>query len=152
MILAPRALALAASATLAVTGLAGSASAATTTRTVALHPTRMASHARGDAVVTQTAPGDYTVTITASGLPAPATLLKRHVYMAWVSDGKGTQQQMMTRLAAIPLHTTGAGAYSGRRTVMVATVARVFITAESSTMVHAPVMPFQGVLISSMMR
>ncbi len=106
----------------------------------------------GAAVVTQTAAADYKVTITASGLPAPSTLLKRRVYMAWVSDGKGTQKQMMSMLAGIPLHTMGRGAYTGSRVVMVSKVARVFITAEGSAMVHAPAMPIQGVLVSSMTR
>ncbi len=134
---------------LALIGVVGSASAATT-HTLALHPTKMASHAMGGAAVTQTAPDDYKVTITASGLPAPSTLLKRRVYVAWVSDGKGTQTQMMSMLASIPLHTTGAGAYAGSRVVMVSTIARVFITAENSATVHAPAMPIQGVLVSSM--
>lgn len=150
MTLAPRALALTAGVALALTGVAGSAAAATMTHTLVLHPTKMASHTMGGGVVTQTAPGDYKVTITASGLPAPSTLLKRHVYMAWVSDGKGTQKQMMSMLAGIPLHTTGTGAYAGSRVVMVSKVARVFITAESSALVHAPAMPIQGVLVSSM--
>jgi len=151
MTIAPHALALTGGVALALTGFVASASAATT-HTLALHPTKMASHALGSAVVTQTSAADYKVTITASGLPAPSTLLKRHVYMAWVSDGQGTQKQMMSMLAGIPLHTTGKGAYTGSRVVMVSKVARVFITAEGSAMVHAPVMPIQGVLISSMTR
>jgi len=64
-----RPLALSAGLTLILIGAAASASAAGT-HTLHLHGTMMARHAMAAAVVTQTSPGDYKVTITASALPA----------------------------------------------------------------------------------
>jgi hypothetical protein len=68
MALIPRTLALTGSLALALTGVGASASAATT-YTLLLHATRMASQARGSAVVTQLSPAEDKVTIRALDLP-----------------------------------------------------------------------------------
>src|SRR5579871_2907300 len=103
MVLAPRTLALAGGVALMLTAV--SAASAATTHTLRLTATRMASHAHGTAVVTQTAPGDYRITINAGGLPVPSTLptkVKRHVYIAWVIAPNSTRTHLMTE-GDIPL-------------------------------------------------
>ncbi len=146
-----RPLALSAGLTLILIGAAASASAAGT-HTLHLHGTMMARHAMAAAVVTQTSPGDYKVTITAADLPAPAMMHLRsphRVYVAWASDGNRLSDMGMA--ATIPLHTTRAGGYTGSRVVMLRQVARIFVTAEGSAMTHHPSMG-AIVLDSGMMR
>ncbi len=157
MAIAPRSLALASGLALALTGVAASASAASS-HMLQLHSTMMASHAMGSAVVAQTSMDDYKVTITAANLPA-ATMIRiqdhsvRHVYVAWASDQMPSRTHMMMgMLAKIPLHTTGNGSYAGTRTVMMSHVAFVFVTAEGSAAVTKPATPYGAVLISSMTR
>ena len=151
MALTPRTLALTGGLALALTGVVASASAATT-YTLPLHATRMASHAKGTAVVTQLSPADDKVTIRALDLPVASTLPTtptRHVYVAWALTGRSRQH--MTMRAPIPLHATGGGAYTGSGVVMMPKGARLLVTAEVSAQVLRPAMPIEGVLISDML-
>jgi hypothetical protein len=150
MALIPRALTLTGGLALALTGVVASASAATT-YTLPLHATRMASQAKGTAVVTQLSPADDKVTIRALDLPVASTLPTtptRHVYVAWALTGRSRQH--MTMRAPIPLHATG-GAYTGSGVVMMPKGARLLVTAEVSARVLRPAMPIEGVLISDML-
>ncbi|HWE61553.1 MAG TPA: hypothetical protein VHB98_07565 [Chloroflexota bacterium] len=170
MVLVSRVLALTGSLTLALSGLAASATAATTT-TFPLHGTKMASMAHGIAAVTQTSPGDYKVVITLSDMPVPSTLHTtpiRHAYVAWAfnasmlgrSGGSTAHPQKgsaprnplaaMGMLIAIPLHATNASTYTGSGVVMMKQVPGILVTAEVSAMVHKPALPLWGVLFGSM--
>jgi hypothetical protein len=151
MALIPRTLALGGALALALTAVVASASAATT-YTLPLHATRMASHAKGTALVTQLSPADDKVTIRALDLPLPSTLPTtptRHVYVAWALTGRSRQH--MTMRGAIPLHATGGGTYTGSGVVMTPKGARLLVTAEVSARVLRPAMPIEGVLISDLL-
>jgi hypothetical protein len=151
MALTPRRLALTGGLALALTGVGAAASAATT-YTLPLHATKMASHARGTAVVTQLSPADDKITIKAQDLPLASTLPTkptRHVYVAWALTGRSRQH--MTMRAAIPLHATGGGTYTGSGVVMRPKGVRLLVTAEVSARVRQPAMPIEGVLISGML-
>jgi hypothetical protein len=150
MALIPRTLALTGGLALALTGVAASASAATT-YTLPLHATKMASQAKGTAVVTQLSPADDKVTIRALDLPVPSTLPTkptRHVYVAWAFTGRSGQH--LTTRGAIPLHAAG-GTYTGSGVIMTPKGARLLVTAEVSTRVLRPAAPIEGVLISDML-
>ena len=150
MVLASRSLALAGGLALLV-GLQGAVSAATT-HTLRLTATRMASHARGTALVTQTAPGRYTITITASGLPLASTLptkVKRHVYIAWVLGSGSTRTHLVTQ-GDIVLHAGRADSYTGSGVIKTAHLGRILVTAEASAAARRPALPPEGVLISGM--
>jgi hypothetical protein len=112
----------------------------------------MASHARGSAVVTQLSAAEDKVTIRALDLPVASTLPTkptRHVYVAWALTG--SSRQHMTMRAAIPLHATGGGAYTGSGVVMRPKGVRLLVTAEVSARVRQPAMPIEGVLISGLL-
>jgi hypothetical protein len=151
MALIPRTLALTGGLALALTGVVASASAATT-YTLLLHATRMASQAKGTAVVTQLSPADDKVTIRALALPVASTLPTtptRHVYVAWALTGRSRQH--MTIRAPISLHAASGGTYTGSGVVMMPKGARLLVTAEVSARVLRPAMPIEGVLISDML-
>jgi hypothetical protein len=151
MALIPRTLALTGGLALTLTGVVASASAATT-YTLPLHATKMASHARGSALVTQLSPADDKVTIRALDLPVASTLPTkptRHVYVAWAFTGRSGQH--LTTRGAIPLHATGGGTYTGSGVVMTPKGAHLLVTAEVSARVLRPAVPIEGVLISDML-
>ncbi len=151
MVLVPRPLALAGGLALTLLG-ATAAGAAAPTHTLRLTATRMASHAHGTVLVTQTAADAYTLTITVGGLPRPATLptkVTRHVYIAWVLDPHSTRTHLLTQ-GAIPLQAGHGDAYRGRGVVKAAHLGRILVTAEVSTTVRRPALPPEGVLISGM--
>jgi hypothetical protein len=151
MTLIPRTLALAGGLVLALTGVGASASGATT-YILRLHATRMASHAKGSAVVTQLSAAEDKVTIRALDLPVASALPTkptRRVYVAWALTGRSRQH--MTMRAPIPLHATGGGTYMGSGVVMMPEGARLLVTAEVSARVHRPAVPIEGVLISDML-
>jgi hypothetical protein len=151
MVLAPRPLALAGALTLLL-ATTSAVAAAPPGRTLRLTATRMASHAHGTAVVTQIAPGDYTITITAGGLPRPTSLpttVKRRVYIAWIITPRSTRTHLVTE-GAIALHADRAATYTGRGTLRVAQLGRILVTAEPSAAVRRPTLPPEGVLISGM--
>lgn len=151
MVLASGPLALASGLAVLLVGLHGAASAATT-HTLRLTATRMASHAHGTALVTQTTPGRYTITITATGLPLASSLptkVKRHVYIAWVLSPSSTRTHLVTQ-GDILLHAGRADSYTGRGVVKTAHLGRILVTAEASATVRRPLLPPEGVLISGM--
>jgi len=161
MVLPSRAFALAGGIALALSGVAAS-SAAPTTSVFPLRGTQMAAMAHGIASVTQVSPGDYKVAITISAMPVPSTLHTtptRHAYVAFAFDpsrmhlpAKGSRpaSPMATfgSLLAIPLHATGAHTYTG--TLMMKQAPGITVTAEVSAMTHTPAMPFWGVLFGTM--
>lgn len=121
------------------------------TRTIRLYGHGMAKRSMAAAMITQTAPGDYRVKVTASELPLPRALRtspRRYVYVAWVSDSRQMHAMM---LESVPLKSMGMGVYQGTRVVMVQHVGRIFVTAETSPKVHTPRMPEVTVLDSSPM-
>lgn len=161
MILAPRRLAIAGALTVALSGYGISAAAPTTT-TFPLRGTRMASMAHGIAQVTQTAPGDFKITVTIEKLPAPATLKTtpvRHAYVAWALTmssqprSSGSQKKpsgarsQLGPLTPIRLHATTSGTYTGSGVVMMKNEPSILITAEVSETVDKPGTPLWGVLI-----
>ena len=163
MVLASRAFALVGGIALALSGVAAS-SAAATTSVFPLRGTQMAAMAHGIASVTQVSPGDYKVAITISAMPVPSTLHTtpiRHAYVAFAFDpsrmhlpAKGSRpaSPMTTfgSLVAIPLHATGAHTYTGTGTLMMTKTPGIIVTAEVSAMTHTPAMPFWGVLFGTM--
>ena len=143
-------------AALAVGGLAAAliaavpASASSMTRTMHLHGGMYAHKAMATAKITQTAPDDYRIQITAEGLPAADmlhTTPKRHAYIAWAIDGMDKHAMM----GVLPLTlNTATGTYSVNRVVMLKHVTRIVVTADKSAMQHMPTMPEITVLDSSM--
>jgi hypothetical protein len=144
----------------------GAVAAASTTVTIPLRGTRMASMATGRAVVTHTAADDYTVVVTLASMPAPASLHTtptRHAYVAWVFDASRMQQRpratgtptrtpgnpaaLLGTLVPIPLHAVTASTYAGTGHIMMKQMPGIIVTAEPSATVHKPAMPFWGVLI-----
>lgn len=141
-------------ATLAAAGLtlalaaAPAASAASMTRTLALHGGMYAPKAMATARITQVSAGDYRIRITAAHLPAPAMLHvkpQRHAYLAWAIDGMDKHAMM----GIIPLTLNKAtGVYSANRVVMLKHVTKIVVTAETNAMQHMPTMPEVTVLSS----
>ncbi len=161
MTLAPRCAATVGALALALS-VYGVSAAAPATTTFPLRGTRMASMAHGLAQITQTAPGDYMVTVTVDKLPAPATLKTtpiRHAYVAWAlvmsSQPRSTSSQkrpagarpQLGPLTPIRLHATTAGTYTGSGVVMMKSEPSILITAEVSETVDKPATPLWGVLI-----
>ena len=140
----------------------GISAAAPATTTFPLRGTHMASMSHGIAQVTQTSMGDFKVTLTVEGLPAPATLKTtpvRHAYVGWAfaapaqsksTSGKpktGGKRPQMGAMTPIRLHATTAGTYTGTGEVMMAKAPAILITAEVSGTVDKPATPLWGVLI-----
>jgi hypothetical protein len=161
MALASRGLALVGAITLALSGVGMSAAAPATT-SIPLRGTKMASLSHGVAQFTQTAPGDFEVTVTVEKLPNPATLKTtpiRHAYVAWAFAASSATQQsggqkkpagarpQLGALTPIRLHATSSGIYTGSGAVMMKRAPAILVTAEVTETVQKPATPLWGVLI-----
>ena len=124
---------------------AGRADAASMSHsTFALHGSGQFSKAMASATVTQVSKGDFKVSIVAEHLPSPAMLHvkpARHVYIAWIVNGMAAHGSAMGMAHVTLMYERKTGNYTARGVVMIDEVTGVIVTAEPSTMTHAPAMP-----------
>jgi hypothetical protein len=139
---------------LGLLALGGPAQAATMApHTYVLHGSGQFKTAMASAVVTQVSKGDFSVSIVAEHLPSPAMLHvkpARKVYVAWFINGMAKQGSMAATARLALMYDKKTGNYTAKGAVMIDEVTSVIVTAEPSTMDHAPAMPEVTALTSSM--